>query len=480
MLKKILLIIAVNLIFTQEESPDSFVSGNANFYFISKLDNGKILKLPYRMLNTSYNHNHNGFELNINGSLEYVPTLNNYSFSMDNPQDFLLDLREFYLTWYGNSMEISIGKQIHSFGFVDENSPLDNFSSYDYNFLFESGIDRKIGSTSMRADYFWNSIKLGLCISPFHQINRLPSSNAEFPIELPEIPKDYQFMDLSSSMEHGEYIQYSSDIFEVGLSYFSGYDRIFNLSGFNVWENDNSITLEPDTVFSYRKTDVLGVGGSAIISNLSLRYDIGYFSTKDQNDSVLRTPPNYNGFAELKDEPEITHACNETAKYYQSTIQLEYTHSDIDFLFQYFIHDTLSYSSIVPLQEGEDILLPLFTIEGFNPYTYFYPGMGSPLAFMTRNAILLGIEKPLFNGRAQVQLRNLFDLEYSGFFTEINTEYNITDNIKSSFAINYVKGDKNHPNSISNSGEDYIKGLDYPLNQMEDFSHFRMQLRYSF
>ena len=52
--------------------------------------------------------------------------------------------------------------------------------------------------------------------------------------------------------------------------------------------------------------------------------------------------------------------------------------------------------------------------------------------------------------------------------------------IKTSFAVNYVEGDENHPRSQSSMGEDYQKALDYPLNQMKDFSHFRMQIKYSF
>ena len=46
------------------------------------------------------------------------------------------------------------------------------------------------------------------------------------------------------------------DFIDIGLSHFSGYDRIFNLSGVNIWWTENHVIYnEPDTVFSYRKTD---------------------------------------------------------------------------------------------------------------------------------------------------------------------------------------------------------------------------------
>ena len=107
---------------------------------------------------------------------------------MDNPQDFLVDLRELYMSWQLNFGEIRLGKQIQTWGFVDENSPLDNSSAYDYNFLFEAGTERKIASNSMAIDMYYNNFKLGLTTTPFHSINRLPSSHAEFPIDLPVTP----------------------------------------------------------------------------------------------------------------------------------------------------------------------------------------------------------------------------------------------------------------------------------------------------
>ena len=106
--------------------------------------------------------------------------------------------------------------------------------------------------------------------------------------------------------------------------------------------------------------------------------------------------------------------------------------------------------------------------------------MGSPLALMTHKAILSGIGKSFLNDRLTLQIRNLMDLDYKGYFLEFNTEYKLTDRVTSTFAINYISGDKNHENSMQNKGEDYEKAFDYPLNQMEDFSHVRMQIKYSF
>ena len=106
--------------------------------------------------------------------------------------------------------------------------------------------------------------------------------------------------------------------------------------------------------------------------------------------------------------------------------------------------------------------------------------MGSPLALMTKNSLSIVLEKSLYNGRLSLQFRNLIDLDYDGCFIELNTDYKLSNKIVANFAINYIRGDENHPNSFKNKGDDYDEALDYPLNQMEDFSHYRMQIKYSF
>ena len=167
MRKRVLALIIMSITFLTSEEGQSQFTGNANFYYISRLDNGDIINMPYRMFNTSWMNQHKNFELLGKVAVEYIPT-NNYTYRMDDPQDFLLDLRELYMTWFSEFGEIRIGKQIQSWGFVDENSPLDNSCAYDYNFLFETGTERKIANTSLSGDLYYKSLKLGFTASPFH------------------------------------------------------------------------------------------------------------------------------------------------------------------------------------------------------------------------------------------------------------------------------------------------------------------------
>ena len=337
---RLLLMIALTTFLMSDDSESrSLFTGNANFYYISKLDDGQIIRMPYRMLNTTWANQHKNFEIVGKMALEYQPQ-NNYSYRMDDPQDFLFDLRELYMTWFLDFGEIRIGKQIQSWGFVDENSPLDNTCAYDYNFLFEAGAERKIATTALSADLYYKNLTFGFSTSPFHSINRLPSSNAEFPIDLPIIPENYQFWDIEKANEFGGYIQLSLDIMDIGASYFSGYVRIFNLSGINISSSQNSPFPFPDSVFTYRKTDVIGLGTTILIENLTVRADVGYFKTKDLNDNVIREHPTpaYSN-VEWDEELYRSYAINEQAEYEQMTIQIEYEKNDIDFLLQYFHHN---------------------------------------------------------------------------------------------------------------------------------------------
>ena len=62
-------------------------------------------------------------------------------------------------------------------------------------------------------------------------------------------------------LEGGFHGTYSFGLGDISASYFSGYDRVFNFTGVNVYSNNSqTIFSPPDLVFGYRKTNVLGFG----------------------------------------------------------------------------------------------------------------------------------------------------------------------------------------------------------------------------
>ena len=73
--------------------------------------------------------------------------------------------------------------------------------------------------------------------SPIHHTNRLPMGDNDFPIELPVTPRSELISDVENKIEFGGYLKHSFDNGDIGLSYYRGNDRVFNLSGINIFNN---------------------------------------------------------------------------------------------------------------------------------------------------------------------------------------------------------------------------------------------------
>jgi hypothetical protein len=170
------------------------------------------------------------------------------------------------------------------------------------------------------------------------------------------------------------------DGFDVSASYFNGKGRIFNLSGFNVHDNNNSAWIYPDTVFSYRSTEMVGLGYQITEDDLVLSFDGAYFTTKDNKTNIERVHPDL-GFEEIFEDRSYNFS--EKAEYYQFVFQLETSiFYDIDFLGQIFIYDGIKYEAIdLPIDYDVDLDLFVFHASEFDSGEYFYPDMGSSLGF---------------------------------------------------------------------------------------------------
>ena len=446
-------------------------SGNLNYYYISRLSDGSLINLPFRISNFVIQKEHDNFSIYSHLAMEYRIPNENHFLESSNAQEFVWDLRELYLTWRFLNGEIRIGKQIHSWGSTDGHSPIDNLNAYDYYYLFESGVDNKLGSFSTTADFYIGDFKLGLSISPIHQTNRLPINDKEFPVGLPVSPTASQVMEVNNPLEVGGYISNSFNKGEIKLSYFDGYDRLFNLAGINLFSGANSNDTYLDTIFSYRKTTSFGLGGILFIEDLTLRGEYSYFKTKDNTNNIAKKYNDpilqgiYNVIGDSITLIEYTHSFKTQADYYQYTLQFEYDLPwDFQIAGQWFQYDTLRLSIKQAPDPGD---LPLFddTDDEFIPEEYFFPGMGVPIASLTKNVLLLNLTKIFYDNRLELNLRVMMDQVHSGKLVEIDLDYEINESLMGSLAINKIIGDDSQEPM-------------YTFNHMEDFSHIRMELKY--
>mgnify|MGYP001219506726 FL=1 len=459
------------------ESPKTFFSGYVDYTYIARQSDQSLINIPYRMGSLSLEREHGDILLNSTIALEYHVREDAYFLGSSNPQDFILDMRELYLTYSSDSYEFRLGKVIHSWGSVDENSPIDNASSLDYYYMFFGGTERKMGTLSGSLDYYTGNLKLNMVFSPLHSTNRIPLGDDDFPVELPVYPDATEIFPISGRpFEGGIHGTYSLGFGDISLSYFSGYDRTFNLTGVNVYGRGSDISFPyVDIVFGYRKTNVLGLGGVFLSDWFTLRFDLGHFSTEDKNKTIDR-PSSFN--STFYDSLHFSYPLHEKSVYQQATLQIETELPfDINLSAQYFTHDTLSYSSD-SLPVDQEINIPNLQIdpENMTPSNFFTPGMGVPIAILTKKAVFIVMDRKFYNNRLTLSLTSMLDItEYTGIsgvagsLTELKLEYSIMQNLYGLFGVTTVNGSNSHPD----------KEL-YPFNKMEDFSHTRFEIKYFF
>ena len=438
-----------------------------HLYSINRLSDGKVIKIPFRLADIDFIHQGNDLDIISRLSFEYRPKFSDFYLQSNSPEEFYIDLRELYAKWYFDNSDFSVGKQIHTWGSADQNSPLDNASPYDYYYIFSVGTEQKMGSFSGAYNYYSGNNTVGFVFSPIHHTNRLPLGGDDFPIELPVVPNPVLIKDVENEIEFGAYVKHSFDSGDITLSYYKGNDRVYNLSGVNVFTNEQStVFANIDTVFTYRETDVIGVGATLISDLATIRFDYGVFHTQDPNSSVERMRPDMlNGTAldDLWYQVGATHAFEEEVYYDQGMLQLERAGEKsmlVLGLFDYNIKDyNANYLAAVDIPGVE---------ADVDPKDYFYPGFGAPIAILTERALMYQYQLSIGENRnTEITLKGVHDLNDAGFLTEIGSVFSLSDDIKLHMYLNNIEGDD-------------ALDEEYRFNQMEDFSHFRLELEYFF
>ena len=442
-----------------------------HLYSINRLSDGGIIKIPFRLADIDFIHQGSDLDVISQLSFEYKPKFSDFYLKSSSPEEFYIDLRELYAKWYFDNSELSVGKQIHAWGSVDQNSPLDNASPYDYYYIFSVGKEQKMGSLSGAYNYYSGNNTIGFVFSPIHHTNRLPLGGDDFPIELPVVPNPVLIEEVGSEVEFGAYIKRSFDSGDITLSYYKGNDRVYNLSGINVFTNETNILTNIDTVFSYRQTDVIGLGATFINDIATIRFDYGIFHTKDPKSNVMRDRPDKQNSWEaagwhhilVQGIDPVTHAFQEEVYYNQMMLQLERIGNNSVFILGLFDYDITEYSA----NYLNSVSMPGVEAD-VNPKDYFYPGLGAPIAILTERALMYQYQINLSkNENTQLTLKGVHDLNDSGFLVEIGSIFNLSDDVKLHMYLNNIEGDDNQDE-------------EYRFNQMKDFSHFRLELEYFF
>jgi len=471
-------------------------SGYANATTVNRLSDGSIIKMPYRMATYEYTRlecDEEGYCLNFNLSTAMEFRLKD----VDDigGSDLSFDLRELYLEWMTPLGDFSLGKQIITWGSASENNPTDNISPYNYYYLFSIGKERKEGIFSLNSTFYYQNLKLNAIFIPEHKPNTLPLNDPEFALSIPIVPTDEQIMELDNPYEYGISINIPFSSMDVTTSYFSGYDRIVSFFGANVWTepsaNPQSI-IAIDTVLSFRKTDIYGLGLSYYIEDMTIRGDIGYFITTSNisrndsalyrdyapetlieqcedanvtlvNDPFLEDPPLHDCYGEIEETVDFTkfnntELINNNAEYYQYILEIEYSPGDdYNFISQYTKYKLENIGLADSIRTSDTTVV-------FDPLEYFIPGMGSPNTFISSNSLSITVLKSFPEIGLELRYTSMFDLDEKGALHGAGLEYKIFKNTNLLIEVTKIlNNDKIKPN---------------PFTAMKDFSRILFEIRY--
>jgi len=396
-------------------------SGTVNPAGLYQLTNAKEISLPFRLATLSVSYVYNDFEVVASSALEY--RWRNHSSRAE--------LREAYLVWYPAFGEVSIGKQIFAWGMADANNPTDNLSAYDYYYLFDAGTERKIGSLSASVKWYLGNWQLEGAFIPRHEPDRLVYEE-DFPIQPPMHPNASQIEKVNNPAEYGARAQTSLGNSDLAVSYFHGHDRLFSATVFQ-------ISPQPFPVaFGYRKTEVYGFDMVNFWGDFTFRNETAYFVTRPGGRSGLI---DYGGavFVDL------------SAEYLQYVSQLEYSgFKNFNVTAQLIGNHNFSVRSNMP---------------GFEQY--FAAGMGTPFAGFLDKALMVSLSSTLWDNRLELKPMVLANLNEKGYMAGFEVDYSPVESINLEISLNKFIGDDTLP-------EDYV------FNQLENFSNFRLGLKYSF
>ena len=407
------------------------ISGELNPYVMTRTADQSQINLPFRLLSLDFGFSFESFDFKTVTGVEQRYSTREHS----------IELREAYLAFYPNWGEVKIGKQIHSWGAADAINPTDNLNPYDYYYMFKAGTGKKIGKLSLASTVYRENYQVELIVSPYFTPNRIPYGEKDFPLALDKKPLiKYP---VKNELELGVRFQTSLAGGDISLSYFKGSDRMPSVQSAYLPITSNMVR---NFDLGYRKTTVLGSDFVTFLGDFTIRAEGALYNT--QSASIDR-PPNSDGYLEIIQD----------VIYSQYVIQLEYTTAtDIMVSGQFIGSNTFNEKNqwFMPKSPSANIEFPVLP---------FNPGMGTPFAMFTNQAVLISSSGVMMDDQLELIGSSMINLNESGLMLSITLGYSPWLNWKFELGTTQFNG--------SDSPEN-------PFTLMQDFNHVRMGILYNF
>ncbi len=404
-----------------------FYSGYVHPSQMLALRDGKEISLPFRITELQAGWAYNSVELKTTSAVEYRWTGGQTEY----------DLREAYLVWYPSFGEVSLGKQILAWGAADGNNPTDNLNAYNYYYMFLTGTDRKIGSVSALVKYYGDNWQLEGVFIGEHRKNILPFNEPDFPIPMPPEPPSY--VPIDAPAEWGARILTTLGNWDMSLSYFTGRDRSFSLMAVPTGETFYQ-------KYGFRKTSMVGADAVTFMGDLTFRGEMAYFHTT-------------NDYSPLDNEFKL----DAEVKYLQYVFQTEYTTpGDITVTSQLLGTSYLSVEGKTMLYAPGETGPAIVSLTEDN----FRAGMGTPFAIITDLGLMVFASFTTMDNRLELKGGIFQNLEEPGTMLSLEGNYSPIENWNLHLALVNFIGDGSDDENI--------------FTKLEDFSHIRLGIEYSF
>jgi len=359
----------------------------------------------------------------------------------------MVDLREAYLIWYPAFGEVKVGKMIHAWGAADANNPTDNLSPYDYYYMFLAGTDRKLGNLSLVVNTYLSDFQVELVILPEFEPNRFPLNEPDFPIELP-VPAGARHFLPEDVLEFGGRVHYSMGLGDISASYFKGHDRSFSPAGLEINLTPTLSGGIPDITshLTYRNTDMFGLDAVFFPGNWTLRSEFAYFRTQS---------------------PDLEYEMSKfiyEAEYLQSVVQIEYTFANTVQLMGQLIGQH-NQNVVSEIEKSDNLIL----FEGMTSTKFVTPefsaGMGTPFALIADQVAVLSSMVTVWDNSLELNGMVMMNLQEKGYMSNLGGIYSIREGLNLEATWAHFIGGEEEGNRFK---------------QLEDFSHVKLGLSYSF
>ena len=218
------------------------------------INNCESISKPFRIISSDLYYTFATIDLISKNSVEYNWKSNYINY----------DFREIYLSWYPNFGEVRLGKQIITMGLADGNNPSDNINPYNYNYLFLSGVDRKIGVNSLYSDFYIDDYQISILLKYDNTKSLLPRGNEN------SIFHPISLYDSQTDIEYGVAFKMMLANNDISLSYLRSKDHM-----------PTPINTQND--IDYKKTDMLGFNTVGFLKDITYRIEAVYFLSKYNN-----------------------------------------------------------------------------------------------------------------------------------------------------------------------------------------------------